>query len=919
MSKNLKNIFQFKLKLCYEQTLFQPLDAKNPIFELLSNYNELSKILQLNNNEIIKFLYFNRNKVNRIFDKNNDKIIKIEYNAKKINIPYFYYFCLLINNNSGMHYIYPIKDYIKEINDYKGKNENYKNIILSKIIIDLINNYDNKIEELDQIINNNKEIIINTLKDMNIDLIKKDINKINLDEIYIDIISYLIKENKLIDYDYSFNVLSQIDIESINITKTIFEHLLYILNENEIYVKQNKINDINDLFDINKINFYYFLLKYILKNSFFIYNIPFLFNVRKAIIAIIKFQLNNILDFNINNNEEKIEFIIKFFCDSEYYYNRFLNYYNLLKLKEILLYYKEYNFETKKEEIKIIEKILLDKEIYNINIDEYLKDYERAKKLNNIISIIKFILKNKNIPIIEKELINCVDNIWANLEKKIKEKNFDTIEKEYKLILIKFFVEPKNEEILVKLFSKEIFDLFINENQNLLKENKGNGNEIKDNENEKIENFENFVKNINELSNIDKISTVSKNDEIFLLDDEIKEIDNNIYNFVIAVEDKELFNENKNKFDKLNIPLSKYEIFSLEKKIKIKGNPSVFIKELSNSYFIIAGEGKSLIILDENYNKQNEILISKYNVVYNIWEREQSDENFGINIIISCQNETKLLTIHKELISFEIRNFKIPSSSCVEIRTNNHIVCGYDGAFHYIDLFDITNDDNNYNLISNNSYRGAIQINPNMAAITSNQILQNGEDKLLFYHLISNSVIYEINGYSFNLSSNGMMVISNDRNNNKILLCACKKYIFKQKNGILLINIDDDNLEFKEKFYDTGNLEIYCFCQIIFKSEKESIFDKEEENETNYFFIGGFDPYMGRGLIKLCKIEDNRGIKFIQDISFNINILKGPINCIIQRKDKGNIIISCLNYIYILSPPNKNYISKYEEQEIFQI
>ena len=40
MSKNLKNIFQFKLKLCYEQTLFQPLDAKNPIFELLSNYPE---------------------------------------------------------------------------------------------------------------------------------------------------------------------------------------------------------------------------------------------------------------------------------------------------------------------------------------------------------------------------------------------------------------------------------------------------------------------------------------------------------------------------------------------------------------------------------------------------------------------------------------------------------------------------------------------------------------------------------------------------------------------------------------------------------------------------------------------------------------------------------------------------------------
>ena len=203
-----------------------------------------------------------------------------------------------------------------------------------------------------------------------------------------------------------------------------------------------------------------------------------------------------------------------------------------------------------------------------------------------------------------------------------------------------------------------------------------------------------------------------------------------------------------------------------------------------------------------------------------------------------------------------------------------------------------------------------------MAAITSNHILPNGEDKILFYHLISKSVLYEINGYSFNLSSNGMTIISNDRNNNKILLCACKKYTFKQKNGILLINIDDDKLEFNEKFYDTGNFEVYCFCKIFFKSEK-NLNIVQKENETAYFFVGGFDPYIGRGIIKLCKIEDNIEIKIIQEITFNNNILKGPVTCIIQRNNKGNIIISCSNYIYILSPPNINYISKCEEQEIF--
>ena len=121
-----------------------------------------------------------------------------------------------------------------------------------------------------------------------------------------------------------------------------------------------------------------------------------------------------------------------------------------------------------------------------------------------------------------------------------------------------------------------------------------------------------------------------------------------------------------------------------------------------------------------------------YNYVYNIWEREQDNENIGINIIVCCQNKAKLIIIHKELISFEIKNLKIPSSSCVEIRTNNSIICGFNGAFHYIDLYYITNEENNYKLISNKSYRRTIQINPNIATVTSNHILPNGEDKLLF-------------------------------------------------------------------------------------------------------------------------------------------------------------------------------------------
>ena len=54
------------------------------------------------------------------------------------------------------------------------------------------------------------------------------------------------------------------------------------------------------------------------------------------------------------------------------------------------------------------------------------------------------------------------------------------------------------------------------------------------------------------------------------------------------------------------------------------------------------------------------------------------------------------------------------------------------------------------------------------------------------------------------------------KNNNKILLCACKKYNKDTKNGILLINPNlGDNKRMENEFYETYNFEVYCFCQIF--------------------------------------------------------------------------------------------------------
>ena len=78
------------------------------------------------------------------------------------------------------------------------------------------------------------------------------------------------------------------------------------------------------------------------------------------------------------------------------------------------------------------------------------------------------------------------------------------------------------------------------------------------------------------------------------------------------------------------------------------------------------------------------------------------------------------------------------------------------------------------------------------------------------------------------------------------------------------------------------------------------------EEKTEYILVGRFDLFKKEGLIKLYKIlvsEDGKiKLKFITDITDEKNVkgngsqfkgFKGPITCIIQSKDRGNILICC--------------------------
>ena len=197
-----------------------------------------------------------------------------------------------------------------------------------------------------------------------------------------------------------------------------------------------------------------------------------------------------------------------------------------------------------------------------------------------------------------------------------------------------------------------------------------------------------------------------------------------------------------------------------------------------------------------------------------------------------------------------------------------------------------------------------------------------------------NKIKEEIEGYSYIASSNGMSVI--DKDDKKLLLCGCKKYTSKQKNGILFVNLNTDEKGLsKPTFIETKEFEVYCFCPIKIDDSKaqREVNDKNDYSQgTDFFFAGGFDRKTREGKIKLFKLENNgtnnvEGIKFLQDIEIDkteeiltteeenqnkpkdiFNGFKGAISSMIQSTITQNILVSCYDgKIYLLSKPNLAY------------
>ena len=281
-------------------------------------------------------------------------------------------------------------------------------------------------------------------------------------------------------------------------------------------------------------------------------------------------------------------------------------------------------------------------------------------------------------------------------------------------------------------------------------------------------------------------------------------------------------------------------------------------------------------------------------------------------------------------------NEEISCRFCLSIN-KIFFICNKNGFFQYSNILGkiikLKGD-----LITEETFWGGIVINNSIIAITSNKILSKGKDKLCFYNINSKNFIKEILGYSFVLFQNNLSLILKENNDNceRLLLCACKKYIKGQKNGILYVKIKlTPEFSATELFYETKNFEVYCFCPIS-KTDNTIFQNNTDKNIYNeYFYVGGFDTIKHEGLIKLFKINynndkfENAEIEFISDIKFKktkidktINVtnsditksnesknksskdekrkgifrgFKGPITCIYQYMNLNEILITCFD------------------------
>ena len=297
---------------------------KNYITNILINYDEMKKIIK---NPINIFKIWNIIDIGKIL---YEKYEVIYINDIIIDFPINFYLTLLIQNDRDkINFSYSFQYLKKNIEQIlSNSNKEYYILIMSKIFLILLDNYTNDCynpsyrEETCKDMEHKIKVILNN----NVIYHNFEFKHQNIEEIYSKIIKELIIKNKFEKYEETIEIVEQIALKNIDITKNIFDDIIKLF-EDEKNIEKYLISEEIDFTDKNKINFYYLFLKYVFKSSIYIYNFDLFLKTRKFLIDKINsgYSIKSIILSEDKNIKRKGKFIIETLLDLDYYIEKLKN------------------------------------------------------------------------------------------------------------------------------------------------------------------------------------------------------------------------------------------------------------------------------------------------------------------------------------------------------------------------------------------------------------------------------------------------------------------------------------------------------------------------------------------------------------------------------------------------------------------
>ena len=283
----------------YIVTFFIEINRNDTLFYLINIYKDFPAIL----------IYIDGKVFALSFSFNKDGFLKIIYEENKVIIyiseiesfSYLLFLTLfLIGQKKNIKYYEYDYNLIYNCTYFKNEKKNITKI-LSKSITDSISIYGFDINRIKNFKKNILDYNLFSLEEIESKKKYDKIKFIEIDELYIKIINGL----KFLDTFFIDNIISQLDVESINNIKKKFKELCYNLNENYF-----------QYLNLKKNNFY--IKQNLLNNSNCINNIDFSYLLRPRLIKTDKSGLEHISKDVFQN---KLIYIIK--NDSKYYLNNY--------------------------------------------------------------------------------------------------------------------------------------------------------------------------------------------------------------------------------------------------------------------------------------------------------------------------------------------------------------------------------------------------------------------------------------------------------------------------------------------------------------------------------------------------------------------------------------------------------------------